>query len=411
MPTSRAQARIIGLCALLLSVSCWADSLGSQSSVQLSSEYSSNPLYSTPAHSAESAAVQLNLPVTYSGSEQTIDLIPRLRFADTRGPAELLSNYEYFDGDWSLATERNLFAVNGGWHHDSTLYNVFEDDALQGHVVRRQEDTGAASWQHSFNELDSATVSGSWDRVQYGQAAGADLTSFNYGQVAASYQRLLNDRWSLTSSVGAGRYQVIGGGYRSEQWFAQVGAKRALSEEWTASLQAGYSHLHDDESQVEYYCSVSFIYCYLGFYPYSSEVVTFRSSKGAPNGSLTFERQFERHVLDLSVSRVIQPSGFGILATQDDASVRDTYKVSERWSLSGTLHTSRVSDALGQRALNGDRYYDADLNLSWQWTEKWYLQFATSYNLNQYENQDGRLRRANVAASLSLIRQFDRLNL
>ena len=62
------------------------DTLSSESSVGLSSEYASNPfLASSGAHPAESIAAVANLPATYTSDTQTLDFVPRLRFAETHG--------------------------------------------------------------------------------------------------------------------------------------------------------------------------------------------------------------------------------------------------------------------------------------------------------------------------------------
>jgi hypothetical protein len=395
--------------ALALALACpvYAASVGSESSIGLASEYSSNPLYSSPATAAESAAFLVNLPITYNGDAQTLDLIPRLRLAATRGNTELLSNYQYLDASWRLSGERTSFGADADWHRDSTLYNVFEDGALQGQTAHRTEDIGGLRWQHTLTERSDVQWTASWDRVSYGAQAQGALTSYDYGQTALQYEHSLGERWQASGSAGYGRYALVDNSYQSQQWFAQLAAKHALSERWSLTLQAGYSYLRDRKVQPELQCDVQFLFCAAGFYPFTVVDVTLRSSRGSPNGGITFEHEYQRAVLDVSISRAIQPSGLGALVTQDDASVTTTFTLSERWSLGVALHGARISDAVQSVQLGSRRYYDFGLSNTWRLTEYWSLQFGAILTQQRIDA----VNRSNATASLTLFRQFGRLRL
>src|SRR5580692_3386491 len=96
------------------------DTLSSESSIGLSSEYASNPfLVPSGGHAAQSLALLANLPATYTSDLQSIDIIPRLREAETHGDVQLISDYQYLDTDWHLNGERNSLITNVDWHHDS----------------------------------------------------------------------------------------------------------------------------------------------------------------------------------------------------------------------------------------------------------------------------------------------------
>src|SRR6516225_8218049 len=81
-----------------------AASLGSESSIAIASYYASNPyLLNSSVHAADSAAVELHLPVTYNGGEQTLNLVTNDRFAQKIGSVAALSDYQHVDADWRLA--------------------------------------------------------------------------------------------------------------------------------------------------------------------------------------------------------------------------------------------------------------------------------------------------------------------
>ena len=192
------------------------DTLSSESSVGLQSGYNSNPFLATSgAHAAETVAVLANLPATYASDTQSFDLVPRVRFGETHGVEALLSNYEYLDAIWRLNTERNTFTAGADWHHDSTFYNSFENAALFGRSLRRQEEIANLDWKRDLGARDDLHVSGSWDKVAYGQNSATGLENYRYSQGTVQYDHALSERWLWTNSVGFGRYELINGSYRA----------------------------------------------------------------------------------------------------------------------------------------------------------------------------------------------------
>lgn len=389
----------------LLFGSARAATVSSESSMGVATNYNSNPyLLPADAHAAESAAVLLNLPITYNSAATSFDLAPRFRFAQTRGAEALLSNYQYLDSDWKLLSDRNTFSASAAWHHDSTLYNEFENGELSGRSLGRLEQTAALDWQRALSERGAVHLSGSWDKVDYSQSNGTGLANFNYGQGSARYDWSLSERWQWSTTAGVGDYELLDRSNRSEQRFVQTSLSRALSERWSMSAQIGYSHL--SSSTQGSVCSETLqignnLYC-LQF-----AQVQQTTSGGSGNYVLSVERKSERFVLDAAVSRAIEPSGLGGLLTQDDVSVRDSYEWTERWTLNATLHAARLADALQGIQLGDRRNSDVDLGAVWQWTEHWTLQLQAALNWQRINLQDS----SNVALSLTLSRQLGHFRL
>lgn len=391
---------------LALSGATLADTLSSQSSVGVSSEYASNP-FSVPsgAHAAEALALVANLPLTYTSDTQTLDLVPQFRYAQTHGDVALLSDYEYLNGDWHWNSDLNSFTATALWHHDSTLYNPFENAALLGHTLYRQEETASPSWKRTLSELSDVQLSGSWDQVAYSQRGVSSLTNYSYSQGSAQYDRTLSERWQSTSSAGYGRYELLDGSYSSDERFVQTAVSRALSERWSMTGQVGYSYL---SARAQGYTCCQILEGPSG--PYLQYIpVEETSSRGAPNYALTLERKEERLVLDLAASRAIQPSGLGALLTQDDVRLSASMPWTERLTLAAVLHWSRLSDALGRLELDDRHYYDFDLSANWQWTEHWTVHVQTSY-IQQYLSAQTP-QSSGVTVYMTLSRQFGRLRL
>lgn len=384
-----------------------ADTLSSESSVGVSGEYNSNP-YMLLHHvqAAESLAVIANVPATYTSDTQTIDLIPRVRFAATHGPVALLSNYQYLDADWHWTGERNTFNATADLHHDSTLYNEFENAALNGQSLRRLETTATLSYQRALSERSDLQLNGSWDEVTYSKNFATGLIDYSYLQGGLQYDRTLSERWQWSNSLGYGLYRLPDGAYTSEQRFVQSTLKATLTERWSMTAEAGYSyltaHTHGYIYEPVEIAPGVLLCCEL-------VPVAQTTSRGAPNYALTFERKNARLVLDLAASRTIEPTGFGALLTQDDINLGASYPTNERLTVGTTAHWSRLSDPLHQLDLSGRHYYSFVANANWQWTEHWTLQLQASY-LQQYLTTQSPSTWG-VTVYLNLLRQFGRVNL
>ena len=385
------------------------DTLSSESSIGLQSAYNSNPFLEPSgalnARGAESVAVLANLPATYTSDTQSLDLVPRVRFAKTRGVEALLSDYQYLDALWHLSSERNTFSASADWHRDSTFYNAFENAALFGRSLRRLEEIANLDWKRDLSERSDLHASVSWDKVAYSQSAATGLQNFSYSQGTVQYERILSARLLWTNTVGIGRYQVPGGSDRNDNRFAQSALKAALSEQWAMTAQAGYSYLTAHEQ--------GYICCEILLGPnglYLQPVLVAQSaSRGAANYALSFERKGERWVVDLAASRALQPSGLGALLTQDDVSLTASIPWTERWTLTAKLHGAQLTESIHQLALIHERFADFDLGANWLWTEHWSINLQGSYNLQHLTT--GAPTGSGVGVNLTLFRQFGRIAL
>jgi hypothetical protein len=389
-----------GLCAR-------AATLSSQSSAGIQSEYASNPLLvPSGVQSAQSLALVATVPLTYNSDSITIDLTPQLRYGATHGPVALLSNYEYLDGDWRWGSERNTFAATGSVHHDSTLYNYFEDAALGGRSLGRLEQQASLSWQRALTELSDVQLSASWDQLNYSRNFGSILTDYSYGQVSGQYDQKLSALWQWTSTAGYGRYELPGGVYTSYQRFAQTALSRTLSERWSASIQVGYAYLTAFESGYE--CAQ------LVIEPDGSLAclvlpVTASASKGSPDFLVSMEHRDERLVVDLTASRAVQPSGLGALLTQDTVGLAVNFPWTERLTVNTGVQWQRLEDSLTRDSLDNRQYYQLTSTASWQWTQRWAVQLQGTYVLQELGpnlSQDH-----GTTLYLTLSRQFGRLRL
>jgi len=383
------------------SVQALASTVGSESSVGLSADYDSNPyLLASGPRSAESAALVASLPVSYNDNAVAMDLSVRSRLAESHGPLAVLSNYEYFDGDWKFSGERSALAANVGWHRDSTLYNQYENTALQGHSVIRQESSAQLDGSRQLDERATVRVSGSYNQVNFDQIAGQLVTNYHYEQLGAQIERTLSELWQGSASLGVGRYELPDHSFREDTRYAQLGVNRALNENWLFSSQLGYSRLADrSQFQVAYLALAPD-----GTLEILQRPVILHHQGGTTSYALSLQRNTERAQWSVAASRSVQPSGLGSLLTQDSVTLSRAGDLSERSRVTVTLGGSRNDDSLQHLQLGNRRYFQVASTWSWRASEQWVIDTELSANRQRVngEQADG------LTVRISLLRQLRR---
>jgi hypothetical protein len=231
------------------------------------------------------------------------------------------------------------------------------------------------------------------------------LNSFNYNQAGAKYSRDLSERWQVTAEGGLTSFELTDQSYRTDATYGQLGLTRNLSERWSLLASVGTAHMKFRQTVERLFLEqdaqgvLHLVLRRVDLYSYAS----------TRNYSLTMQRQFQRWRLEFSASQALQPSGFGVLATQDDVTVRATGKRSERLTLGATIHGSKLTDASGRLNLETWRYYDFGFNMDWRWTEHWTLHSQMAVYLQRPAATEPM--RTNTVLVLTLSREFGRKSL
>jgi hypothetical protein len=401
----RRQCAHAATCALSLATlsSSFGATLSSESSVGLLTGYNSNPYVVANGTAAEAVAVVADVPATYTSDWQSFDLEPRLRYGQTHGAAQLLSDYEYLDAMWRLNGERTTLLIDAGWHRDSTLYNQYENAALIGHDLPRLEDSATGSWQRTLSERSDVRLDGACDQVNYSASSNLRLDNYHSAQAFAAYERTLTELWQWSVSLGFQHYEQPALGSSSDDRLLQTSVTGALSERWSMTTQVGYSLLN---SGIQGYVCCQILESPSGYF---LQYIPVRqdSSGGSFDYLVSLQRKSERLVLGLSASQSILPSALSATIKQDTVALNATMPWTERFTLSAMLQGSQQSNPLQPTISIGDRrFYDAGLSASWLWTEHWSLGLATAY----IRQRTAALSQASsYSVNLTLSRQFGRL--
>jgi hypothetical protein len=344
-------------------------------------------LFSNPRE-VETAALAFDLPATYTGDHQTLDLRPRFRYAATHGDSGLLSDFQYLDSAWKTSTETDTLQLSGTWHRDSTYYNPTENTGLLSSSVRRMEQTAGLDWQRQLSERNQFGVTLNWDHVGYAQGSATGLGNFQYPQGSLQFSRRLTERLQWSLGAGFGRYEISDHSYRTDNPSVHMGLEGQLTEQWTLSASAGASRLQERSE----------------YGPF-----VFTSSRDASTYALALSRQGARRAFSLSYTRALQPSGYGVLLTQDVLSLTEHYTWSERWSGSAMLRGTRQVDSFSRINFGDRRFAGAELAATWRWTAQSLLSLEATYN---EQRLDAILPHARgTALHLTYSRQFGRMAL
>lgn len=368
--------------------------------MSVSSEYSSNPRFLlADVKAVEAVALAAALPATFTGDEQTVDLRTRFRTVDSHGDRGLLQDYQYFDGNWLLSKERDSLQLGALWHHDSTLYNVFENSASVPFTQRRTEQEATLEWRSKLTERTDLVTDVAYDRVGYGQVAQSSLANYRYLSASTQLSRALTERLQWQVAVGTSRYDLLNQNYRSASPFIQMALVDQLSEQWHLTLGTGVSAVRARSQIGPFILGPG-----LQFGPFVTH-----SAATTNTYAVSLQRSGAESTLGLSLNRAIQPSGFGVLVTQDNASLNGGTHWSERWSGSAVLRCSRQVDSLHQLNVGNVRYYAAEFTGNWlaaeQWTLTGQLTYARQRVLQLSAEPSG------VTVYFTLARQFGRTKL
>ena len=391
----------------MAALSAHAASLGSESSVSVSSEYASNPTLAPGGIAAEAAAVLATVPVTYASEAESLEIKPSVRLAETHGVTQLLTNYQYLDAGWQLSSERSAYALGAEWHRDSTYYDVFERSLLRGRTLPRLEEDVSASWRRALSELSGLQVASSYTQVAYSAESNQRLDNYNYTQGSLTFDHTFSETLSADASIGYGRYALRQPGEGNDNRYVQASTKYQASEYWKLSAQIGYSRIAS-RSQVLLCCAI--VRLPGGALGLRYVLTSQNTSGGLTSYGLNLNRQSEQMSIQIAAARSVQPTSFGAPLAIQTAGINVSHPLTERWAVNASLQDSRQSDTLARSGSPASaRFESAGAGATWQWTEHWTIGMQAAYSIAAVGNATAQGRGASLL--INVTRQLGRVRL
>jgi hypothetical protein len=373
---------------------------GSQPTVGISGDYSTNPgLLNLPNTAESHAALLLDGPTTYNGDAFKFSVLPSFRLSDTQGYSSLDSDYAHLNVSSEFDTARSALILSAGLARDSSLYHDYILDGAAG--VRRDTATAELNWDRHLTERLEFNTDISTSRVRYGAPQGVGtLTDYKYTSVTPGLTWDESERTKITATASAGRYKSLDGTTESSNANLQLGFTKKLTEIWSLSASGGYSRANNELNTNEQFLEFTGSGIAIVSVP-----IAVKSSQNGSVFSVGLARQTELLLLAADASRQLTPTGFVFLSRQDSYGLKANYTPSERWTFGGDVH--RVNYQQPQRT---GPIVDLDISTlrvfaTWQWTEHWTASVNVSYVLEHFATPIIGVDSTGVSVELS--RQFD----
>ncbi len=335
-------------------------------SLSTKSYYNDNLLL-TPLPHNPTYGYSISPSTDFSGKTERLDVTGKatVDFVNYYGGETTQFTNIYFPLTVRYRTEKDEWGFNGGFTRDNTLLG----ELLTTGVVLR------------FTQRNLWNLNPSWTRMI--TETLAFQSSFQFSD--ASYQHALR--------VGLVDYQVFGG---------SAGVLYHLTERDDVQLAATYTNFHTTNAPVglrAYYPGALLTYSHaftegLKLTVYGGPRFLSSTSQAAGFGQATKDtiwlygatlaQQFERANLQLSMTRDIFPSGFGLLVQTDRIGALVSYNVTERLAMSLDAAAYLVTGAISQsrgRSLSEQRLLYFTPRVTWRFSEWWATELSYGYRL------------------------------
>jgi hypothetical protein len=363
-----------------------------------SAEFDSNPsLINFDSRSETHVAAIFNIPLRYDADRVSLMLAPSGRISDSQGYSSLASNYEHLDLSAQYSTDLESVSLQGELARDSSLYHVGE--LVNGVGVRRDTAFAAADWTRALSERGQFELDANWTHVSYGQPANATtLTDYRYLSGGPTFSYALTERDTLKLLSVLGDYQSSDGVSGSKSQNLQLGLVRQLTELWSFTGTAGYSHSTNSQKII-----------FDGF--------SFGNQSSSQSGAVYtagLTRKSEQWTLNAAASRQLTPTGFAYLSRQDSVNLNAIYALTERWDFSLSTVWQRIQNPVGSGAQFGvttdeGRYLNVAVTANWHWTPQWLISIHAIRITQQYSPPP--VTATSNGVSVDIVRQFLRHDL
>ena len=347
-------------------MSCFAAEGSIVPSLSTKAYYNDNLLL-TPLPHDPTYGYSISPSTDFSGKTERLDVTGKatLDFVNYYGGETTQFTNMYFPLTMRYRTERDEWGFSGGFTRDNTLLG----ELLTTGVVLR------------FTQRNLWNLNPSWTRMI--TESLSFQSSFQFSD--ASYQDALR--------VGLVDYQVFGG---------SAGFLYHLTERDDVQLAGTYTNFHTTNAPVglrAYYPGALFTYSHaftegLKLTVYGGPRFLSSTSQSAGFGQTTkdtiwlygatLSQQFEQVNVQLSMTRDIFPSGFGLLVQTDRIGALVSYNVTERLAMSLDAAAYLVTGAISQsggRSLSEQRLLYFTPRMTWRFSEWWAAEASYGYRL------------------------------
>jgi hypothetical protein len=325
-------------------------------SLAASTEYATNPLLRPDQPESGYALVaNVGLPAQWDDGARHAEITPRIRAARASGDSPIGASAFYLSAAADLPTERSDLSTSLRFGNDSSAIREPAAGTLIRTDLRQSVLDAEAAWTDALSERLQSRLAAAFQSLNYldrATALAAGLYSYRYGTVSGQLLRPLTERTKLELVGQGSRYEANAAPGQQSTYSLQAGLAGTATALWNYQLRVGRSLTEDSVSGQRSYGSV-----YLA----------------------RLERAGERSTGSASLTKSIQPSGFGVLAQSTEAAVSWRWAATERLSGFVTARRSQESSfARGSTLVQRD-YESMAAGLALLASETWTLTAQLSW--------------------------------
>ncbi len=373
-------ALLAGLFGTVLLMSCSltgeteAAEWSAEPSLSVKGEYNSNLLLFNGNN--EVWGHWISPALKFKGSTESLDVEGSVKsdFVHYYGSQDRNLTNLYFPLRTSYRTDRHTFGFDGGFTRDNTLMGELKQTGFVLGFTQRSMWTAMPSWTVGLTERLSWQSSYQFMDAQYENGLRLGLVDYQVhgGSTGPTYNIGLLDQVQLTGEYTLVRTPFIK--QNSTYYGMQGGWTHDFGQELTSSLSGGARFVNSTEE-------------------IPGRTLSDHETVWVYRGML--RKKFERSMVQMDISREINPSGFGRLLRTDRVGGSLSHNLTETVtaSLNGGLYfVGAIATGTSSLSFPQSRFSSITSNLSWKFSPWWTLEVSYTYaeravgSLNQWNH-------------------------
>ncbi|MDE3042036.1 MAG: hypothetical protein KGJ82_15885 [Nitrospirota bacterium] len=263
----------------------------------------------------------------------------------------------------SYKTETDLLGFTGGFTRDNTLMSELRTTGLVLRFTQRNQWNATPTWTRSLTEKLSFQSSFQFSDTTYENGLHLGLVDYQLlgGSGGLLYQMTEQDKIELSGSYVNFHTTNALSPFRASYPGVNLSLTHAFTETLTGKAYGGPSFVSSTTQTV-------------------SDNIKAQSTVWLFGANLT--KKFERATVQVSASRNIVPSGFGLLFQTDRAGVTVSHDLSETLTASfdgAGYIVSGITNLASAGTISDSRYFSATPAIAWKFLEWWKLELSYTY--------------------------------
>jgi hypothetical protein len=351
----------------------WAAEWSVLPSIGVKGVYNSNLLL-TPLPHDETYGYWVSPAAEFAGKTERLEASGRVAadFVSYYGGEETQFTNVFLPLTLRYKTETDLLGFTGGFVRDNTLMSELQTTGLVLRFTQRNQWTANPSWTRRITENLSLQSSFQLNDTTYENGLTLGLVDYQLfgGSGGLLYQMTEQDQIQLSGSYVNFHTTNAPSPFRASFPGVNLSLTHAFTETLIGTASGGPSFVSSTTQTV-------------------SDDIKAQSTVWLFGGNLT--KKFESATVQVSASRNILPSGFGLLIQTDRAGLTVSNDLNE--TLTASFDGSGyIVSGITQRATGGtfpeSSYFSATPKIAWKFLEWWKLELSYTY---RWRDVDGSL--------------------